>query len=340
MMGELLNLDVVTEPAYDWGTTAGLSLRMASRITGRNEVLVASTVCPTRLQEIRNLCQPAVMDNHIAIVLVDYDKDTGMMDQRDLRNKISSKTAAIYFENPSYLGFIEDQGMEIANVAKEHGALSVVGVDSISLGILKAPGDYGADIVCGENQGLGIHMLCGGGQAGFMAFRDEEVYVAECPLQLYSITKNNEGKFAYVEVMSEKTSYGARDKGKDWVGTSSGLWTIGAAVYLALMGPQGMREIGETIIQNANYGRQELGKIKGVKVLFKSTFKEFVLNFDTGKSVAEINEGLEAFKIFGGKDLRNEFPELGNSALYCITEIHRKRDIDKLVEALTEVLLK
>jgi len=342
MMGELLNMDVVTEPAYDWGTTAGLSIRMASRITGRNQVLIAATVGSDRLLQIKNLCQPPVMDNHITVNLVDYELKSGLMDLHNLKNKISDKTAAIYFENPSYLGFIEEQGEEISRIAKEHGALCIVGVDPISLGVLAPPADYGADIVCGENQPLGIHMLCGGGQAGFIAFRDEEAYVAECPLQLYSITETRkEGQFGYVEVRSEKTSYGARDKGKDWVGTSSGLWTIGAAVYLALMGPQGMREIGETIIQNANYARQKIGEIEGLKVYFKNTFKEFVVNYDgTGKTAAEINQALEAFQIFGGKDLTGEFPELGQSALCCVTEIHRKRDIDKLVMALKEVLKK
>ena len=339
MMGELLNMEVVTEPAYDWGTTAGLSIRMASRITGRNEVLIASTVGPERLLQINNLCQPEIMDNHIAVRMVHYDKCTGMLDMEDLRSKISHHTAAIYFENPSYLGIIEAQGAEISAIAKEYGALTIVGVDSISLGILNPPGDYGADIVCGENQSLGVHMLCGGSLAGFMSFRDEELYVAECPLQLYSITENAEGKYAFVEVLAEKTSYGARDKGKDWVGTSSGLWTIAAAVYLALMGPKGIQEIGETIIQNASYAKLRLGEVSGVKVLFQHSFKEFVINFDgTNKTVEEINKKLENFKIFGGKDLVKEFPELGNSALYCVTEIHRKKDIDKLVDALKEVL--
>lgn len=340
LLGELLNFDVVSESTYSWGNAAGLAIRMASRITGRNEVLIPKSICPDRLLEIKTLCQPENMENSIKIKLIEFDKESGLLDLQDLRNNISDKTAAIYFENPSYLGFIEEQGEEICKIVKDHGALSIVGVDPISLGIMAPPADYGADMACGEIQPLGIHMNCGGGQAGFIAFRDDDVYISECPLLIYSMVETEEeGQYAFTEIRSERTSYAARDKAKDWVGTASGLWTIGAGVYLALMGPQGMKETGETIIQNANFARKLINEIEGVKVLFNTTFKEFVVNFDgTGKTVAEINKALEDNGIFGGKDLTEDFPELGNSALYCITEVHTKQDIYKLVDALKEVL--
>jgi glycine dehydrogenase subunit 1 len=340
LLGELLNFDVVAEAIYDWGTAAGFAIRMAARITGRNEVLVPKSINPERLMTIQTLCQPEGMANSIKVKFVEFDQKSGMLDLNDLKNKISDKTAAIYFENPSYLGFIEYQGEEICKIAKSNGALSIVGVDPISLGVIAPPADYGADIACGELQPLGIHMYCGGGVAGFMAFHDDDVYISECPMLIYSmVPTEEEGQFAFTEIRSERTSYAARDKAKDWVGTASGLWTIGAGVYLSLMGPQGMREVGETIIQNANYARKLIGEIKGVKILFDNAFKEFVVNFDaTGKTVAEINKALEAHKIFGGKDISNEFTALGNSALYCVTEVHTKQDIHKLVDALKEVL--
>jgi len=139
--------------------------------------------------------------------------------------------------------------------------------------------------------------------------------------------------------MAERTSYGSRDQGKDWVGTASGLWTIGAAVYMALMGPQGFREVGETCIARSHYAAKLLGEIPGVEIKLSSHFfKEFVVNFDgTGKTVAEINERLLGHEIFGGKDLTAEFPELGQSALYCVTEYHDQADIEKLASAVKEV---
>ena len=341
LMAELLDIDAVSNPIYDWGDVAGRSIRMASRITGRNEVLLPDTICPMRLSEIRQLCQPDDMSNAIAVKLVEHDPETGLLDLEDLKAKISEKTAAVYFESPSYLGFIEDQGEDITKIAHAAGAQSIAGVDPISLGILTPPGSYGADIICGDLQPLGMHMLAGGGQSGFIAFRDEEAYIAECPLEIYSIMDTvKEGEFGFAEVRSERTSYGLRDKGKDWVGTASGLWTIGAAVYLSLMGPAGMREIGEVIIRKAAYTQKLLSGLPGVKGVFtQPSFKEFLVDFNgTGKTVAGINQGLKERKIFGGKDVSKEFPALGQCALYCVTEIHTENDIHRLYGALEEVL--
>jgi glycine dehydrogenase subunit 1 len=281
------------------------------------------------------------MSNAIAVRFVDYNPETGLMDLEDLKKKISEKTAAIYFENPSYLGFIEEQGEAITDIAHKHGALSIAGVDPISLGVLEPPGSYGADIICGDLQPLGIHMFAGGGQSGFIAFRDEEVYVAECPLEIYSIMDTiKEGEYAFAEVRAERTSYGSRDKGKDWVGTASGLWTIACAVYLSLMGPQGMREIGELIVKNARYAQMRLSTLPGAAIKFSQpNFKEFLVDFSgSGKTVAAINKALLGKKIFGGKDVSGEYPELGPCALYCVTEIHTKNDLDRLYDALQEVL--
>jgi len=340
MMGELVGMDVVAVPTYDWGASAGNAIRMASRITGRKEALVPKIISPRRLSIIRNFCQPALMPGHIDVELVNYDPETGMLDLEDLRNKISLKTAGVYFENPSYLGIIEAQGEEISKIAHKNGAESIVGIDPISLGVLAPPAEYGADIVCGEVQPLGIHMHCGGGLCGFIASRDEEKYVGEYPSLLISITDTQrEGEYAFGQCRYDRTSYVGRDKAKDWVGTSTALWSIVAAVYMALMGPSGMKEIGEAIIQKSHYVAKLLSEVQGIKILFSNFFKEFIVNFDgTGKTVYEINRDLLKHGIFGGKDITREFPELGSSALYCVTEIHTIEDLKKLANALAEVV--
>lgn len=336
MLAEMLDVDAVSEPIYDWGTAAGLSIRMASRLAGRNEVLIPCNVAPERLAQIRTLCQPEEMPNSIKVTMVDLDEKSGGICLKDLKAKLSDKTAAVYFEVPSFLGTVEKNAAAVSSLARSAGAQSVAGVDPISLGVICPPASYGADIICGDLQSVGMHMLCGGGQSGFIAFRDEADYLAECPLAIYTICETAvEGQYAYAEVLPERTSYEARDRAKDWVGTASGLWTIGAAVYMALMGPKGMREIGETILYNSNYAKQVIGEINGVKVLFDTAFKEFVVNFDDGgKSVKEVNEALKKRGIFGGLDITKDFPQLGNSALYCVTEIHTKQDIDRLAAAI------
>jgi glycine dehydrogenase subunit 1 len=337
MMGELLNMDVVNVPNYDGLQAAATSIRMASRITGRSEVLVSRTISSDKLSKIRDYCKPK-----ITIKLLDYDSKTGQLDLNYLDLGISSKTAAIYFENPSCLGFIEAHGNEISKIAHDHGTISIVGVDPISLGILAPPIEYGADIVCGDIQPLGMHMQFGGGHAGFIATRDEETYVMEYPSRLFGITSTSvEGEYGFGDVAFKRTSFALREGGKEFVGTAAALWGITAGVYLALMGPQGMRDLGEGIMQRSHYAMLQLSKIRGIKCpVFQSThFKEFVVNFDgTNKTVVEINKALLKRKIFGGKNLKNEFPELGNSALYCITEVHTKNDIDRLVDALREVV--
>jgi glycine dehydrogenase subunit 1 len=337
MMGELLNMDVVNVPTYDWLQAAATSIRMASRITGRREVLVSRTISADILSKIRDYCKP-----QIEVKLLDYDYETGQLDLNSLKVKISSKTAAVYFENPSYLGFIEAHGDEISKIAHDHGAICIVGVDPVSLGILTPPIEYGTDIVCGDLQPLGMHMQFGGGHAGFIATQDEEKYVMEYPSRLFGIAPTSvEGEYGFGDVAYERTSFALREEGKEFVGTATALWGITAGVYLALLGPQGMREIGEDIMQKSHYAMLQISKIRGVKCpVFQSThFKEFVVNFDDiGKTVEEINKALLRRKIFGGKDLTKEFPELGNSALCCVTEVHTKDDIDRLINALKEVV--
>ncbi len=356
MMGELLNMDVVNVPTYDGFQAVATSLRMACRLTGRREVLVAGTVSADLLSKVRDYCQP-----NIDVRLVDYDPATGQMNidnagrpQRRaqglslrsslhaLETLISDRTAAVFFENPSYLGFVETQGARIAEMAHEHGALCVVGADPISLGVLKPPADYGADIVCGDIQSLGMHMQFGGGNAGYIATRDEAAYVMEYPSRLFGIAPTCvPGEYGFGDVAYERTSFAIREEGNEWVGTAAALWGITAGVYLALMGPQGMREIGESIIARSRYAALALDALPGVKApLFAAPyFREFVVNFDdTGQTVVEINERLRARGIFGGKDLSGEFPELGQSALYCVTEIHTQADIDRLAHNIADVI--
>jgi glycine dehydrogenase subunit 1 len=276
------------------------------------------------------------------IRLIEHDPENGQLDLDALKAEISTQTAAVYIENPSYLGFVETQGDEIAHIAHENGALSVVAVDPISLGILTPPADYGADIVCGDIQPLGIHMQFGGGHGGFIATHDEERFVMEYPSRIFGIAPTRvPGEYGFGDVAYERTSFAVREEGKEWVGTAAALWGITAGVYLALMGPQGMVEIGEGIMARARYAMMQLDKLDGVTApLYRSPhFQEFVVNLDgTGQTVAKVNQALLARGIFGGKDLSLEFPALGQSALYCVTETHTQEDIDQLVASLEEVI--
>jgi glycine dehydrogenase subunit 1 len=184
-------------------------------------------------------------------------------------------------------------------------------------------------------------MWYGGGHGGFIATRDDPTFVMEFPSRLFGISSTIvEGEYGFGDVAYERTSFALREEGKEWVGTASALWGITAGVYLALMGPQGMVEIGEGIMQRTAYAIRKLSQVPGVRIPFSGIhFKEFVVDFNgTGQSVASIHKALLARGIFGGKDLSTEFPALGQCALYAVSEIHRQADIDRLAASLQEVL--
>jgi glycine dehydrogenase subunit 1 len=331
----------IPPPKSEYEVRSSITKVMAKNITSDEMLCFLGAGCwPHHVPAVcdeRNYC-----DRLMDVKLVDYDSETGLLDIEDLKSKISSNTAGVYIENPSYLGFIEPQGKEISEIAHDKGALSIVGVEPTSLGILTPPGEYGADIVIGESQPLGMHMSYGGALCGFIAYPAEPKFLQETPRGTSSLaTTEHEGVWSFVGIRSPRSMYTARERGTSFTGTGSALWGITAAVYMALMGPQGMQDLGEVIIEKSHYAMKLISEIKGVKTpLFNSThFEEFTVNFDdTGKTVKEVNKALLKNGIQGGKDVTKEFPELGSTALYCVTEIHAEEDLEKLANVLREVI--
>ena len=196
MMGELLNMEVVSVPTYDGLQAAATAICMAARITGRRQVLVAGAVNPEKLSKITDYCTPSV-----DISVTGFETGTGEINLDDLKSRLSSETAAIFIENPTYLGKIEPAGPQIADMAHQNDSLLITSVDPISLGVLSPPADYGADIVCGDIQPLGMHMQFGGGQAGFIATRDEEKFIMEYPSRLFGIAPTRvKGEYGFGDV--------------------------------------------------------------------------------------------------------------------------------------------
>ncbi|MGB9714346.1 MAG: aminomethyl-transferring glycine dehydrogenase subunit GcvPA [Candidatus Bathyarchaeales archaeon] len=340
MICELTDMDVANCSMYDWASALGEAARMASRVTGRREILVPKIIHPERAAALQVYCEPA----GINIKKVEYDGETGQLDLEDLRKKISKETAAVYIENPSYLGFVETQVDEISQETHKHGALYMVGVDPTSLGVIRSPGDYAADIVVGEAQPLGNFMNFGGPLLGIMACRDDMRLIRQMPGRIIGMTTTVDGsKQGFCMVLQTREQHIRRERATSNICSNEALCAVASAVYMALLGPEGMRGLGETIIYKANYAMKLLSKIAGLKTpVFKSVhFKEFTVNFDEiGLSVKEVNKRLLRRKIHGGKDISKEFPELGETALYCVTEIHSKSEIDRLAETLEEFSVK
>ncbi len=339
MMGELLDADVVSYPCYDGAQAVCSALRMALRLgqqEERDQLLVPDTMNPEIYSQLKEYTYGIAQ-----LVRIPHD-GTGGMDLQALEGALSPRTAAVFLENPSYLGGLQVNAAQIGRMAHGAGALFVVMPEVSSLGILEAPSAYGADITCGEIQPLGVHMQYGGGCAGFLAVAQEERLFQQIPTYLYGLCPTqNPGQFGWGRALNERCSHGSREKANEYFGTESGLWAIVAGVYLASLGPQGMRELGEHILQKTHYAIKVLSQVEGLQVNpFGGTpYQEFVVCFGPGgKTVAQVNRALLDYGIFGGKDLSKDFPELGQSALYCFSEITPASEIRRLAGALQEIL--
>jgi glycine dehydrogenase subunit 1 len=340
MMCELTAMDVSNCSMYDWASALGEAARMAARVTRRNEIVIPRIIHPERAATLHVYTESA----GITVRQVEYCGDSGHIDLDDLKSKISDKTAAVYVENPSYLGYVESQMDEIGREAHANDSLFVVGVDPTLLGIIKPPGEYGADIVVGEAQPLGNGMNFGGPLLGIMACRDDMTLIRQMPGRIIGLTTTQDNsRQGFCMALQTREQHIKREKATSNICTNEALCAVASAVYMALLGPEGFRRLGQTIMYKANYAIRLLSGLTGVKVpVFKSLhFKEFTVDFnETGLTVEEVNRSLLRRRVHGGKDVSSEFPELGQVALYSVTEIHSARDIERLKDCLGQILSK
>jgi len=277
----------------------------------------------------------------IKVVEVKNDNITGQIDLNDLESKITSKCAAAYLENPSHLGCLQTNAHDIAEIVHSNGALFVAGVDLISLGILKPPGEYGADIAIGEGQCLGNAMNYGGPLLGVFTCKGEEL-LRQMPGRIIGLTTTKDGKHrAYCMALQTREQHIRRERATSNICTNHALCALTATVYLSLMGASGMRELGMAILSKTQYAINELNRIKRIKVPLMQAqhFKEFTVNFsESGRKVRDLEGSLLTKGIQIGAPVTESIPELGETAVFSVTEIHSKEDIDKLCTAISEVL--
>ncbi|WP_449371763.1 aminomethyl-transferring glycine dehydrogenase subunit GcvPA [Arthrobacter psychrolactophilus] len=328
MMAEMLNMDVVNVPTYDGMQATATALAMAGRITGRSKVIVASEVNPDLLSKVNDY-----LLSHTELVFV--PTRNGAVDTDALAGLIDAATAAVWVQTPSYHGVLESAGQRIADLAHAAGALLVVGTDPITYGAITPPADWGADIVCGEIQSLGIHQWFGGGRGGFIAVHDDPKFIMEMPSRLFGLASTSvEGEYGFGDVAWDRTSFALREEGKEWVGTAAALWGIAAGVYLASMGPVGIAELGETVLARTAYAQAALSRIDGVKLSDSAAhFREFAIDLAaTGKTAAQVVTALRARDIEPGVVVGEHL------LLVCVTERITTAHIDTLASALTDFL--
>jgi glycine dehydrogenase subunit 1 len=334
---QLTAMDYANSSLYDWASALGEAARMATRATQRTEFLVPHHIHPDRLATLRTYSEPA----GIAIKEVRNDEDTGQIDLADLERKMTKDCSAVYVENPSYLGCVQTRVQEVAEIAHSRGALFVAGVDLTSLGLLKPPGEYGADIAIAEGQCLGGAMNYGGPLLGVFACKGERL-LRQMPGRIIGITTTKDKtQRAYCMVLQAREQHIRREKATSNICTNEALCALTAATYLSLLGAQGMKQLSEVILSKTYYAIRELSRLKALRVpLMKAPhFKEFTVNFDkTGRKVKELELALIKKGIQIGAPTTESIPELGQTAIFSFAETHSKEDIDALCAALREIL--
>ncbi|MFF2079716.1 aminomethyl-transferring glycine dehydrogenase subunit GcvPA [Kitasatospora sp. NPDC058162] len=324
LMAELLAVEVVNVPTYDGFQAAATALRMAGRATGRRRLLLVGDIDPDRLSRIRDY----VRGVHPVELLP--------ADPQAVRAALADGgCAAVYAQLTDHSGRVDPQLPGYVELAHAAGALAVVHVNPISLGVLAPPASFGADLTCGDLQPLGIHPSFGGGNAGFIGSADEPRLVAEYPSRLFGLTPTEvPGEYGFGDVAYERTSFALREEGKEWVGTAAALHGIAAGVYLALLGPHGMRELGQTVLANTAYARQRLARVPGVELAEPAAvhFADFTVRYTGGPTAAEVADGLLARGLHGGT------PAGRYEGRYCVTELHTQADLDHLADVIQELM--
>jgi len=328
MICQLAGLEVANASLYDGSTAMVEAVLMAERVTRRKKVLLAGCIHP----EYR-----AVLDTYLKhlgmTVEVVPETDSGAADPEQIRSRMSDQTAVVVTQNPNFLGIIEPL-QAIGEVAHQAGALyAVVVTEAISLGLLRAPGELGADIVCGEGQSLGVPVNFGGPYLGFMATRDQ--FKRNMPGRIVGQTADSKGRRGFVLTLATREQHIRREKATSNICTNTGLCALMATIFMTLVGKQGLREMALQSYHKAHYLQAQLAGLGGFNNPYSGKFfNEFVV--DVPGDAAELQRALLAQGIVAGLPLSRYFPKRKHSLLLCATERNCRQEVDRLVELLKQ----
>ncbi len=328
---ELTGMDVANSSMYDWGTALGEAGRMALRVTRRHRILVGKNTSPERLRILNTYCAPAGAQ----IDLIDLDKKSGMIDLQSLESKLDDQTAAVYFENPNFLGIIEETVEDISSKVHSRGALVLTGVDPSTLGVMKPPGKYGADIVVGDGQPLGVYPNFGGPLIGIFATKMDPQLLRQMPGRLIGLThqKDNPNRRGYVMVLQTREQHIRRENATSNICTNEALFALAVSIFLATMGPKGMEELGEHMLAKAHYAQRRLQE-EGLEAPYFTGPFFGELSLRTNLNSQELSKKLASQGILGGLPLGRFYKEFQNISLFSFNETHTLEDIERLVSSL------
>ena len=320
---ELTAMDVSNASGYDGTTVAADACYVAKHATGRSRIVVTEATNPQVRQVVKTYAPGFGLD------VIEVPHEGGVTDPGMLK-EAARDAAAVIFQTPNFFGCLED-APDLAAAANENGAMAIAHVDPISLGVLEAPGNYGCAMAIGEGQPAGNAMSYGGPHYGFLAARSD--FIRRLPGRIVGETVDTEGERGYVLTLQTREQHIRREKATSNITTNQTLLALAGLVHLSLLGPEGLRELGETCMALAGYAKERLAAA-GLELAFpdRATFKEFAVH--TGRNAREALADARAKGVYAGYPLGRDYPGLDDALLVAVTEKRTVDEIDRLAEAL------
>ncbi len=321
---ELTGMDVSNASGYDGTTVAADACFVAKHATGKSKIVVTEATNPQVRQVIKTYAPG------FGLEVVEVPHEEGVTDPSRLR-AVARDAAAVIFQQPNFFGILEN-APELAASAHDAGAMPIAHVDLVSLGVLEAPGNYGCAMAIGEGQSAGNAMSYGGPHYGFLASRSE--FIRRLPGRIVGETVDAAGDRGYVLTLQTREQHIRREKATSNITTNQTLLALAGLVHLSLLGPLGLRELGETCMALAGYARERLAAA-GLEPVFpgKATFKEFAVR--TGRPAREALTAARAQGVYAGYPLGRDYSGLDDALLVAVTEKRTVEEIDRLAEALS-----
>jgi glycine dehydrogenase subunit 1 len=330
MMAMLTGMDIANSSLYDGGTAAAEGILLALRKSRKKKILVAANIHPEYIE----IMATYVKHLDFEMEMISFHPDTGKLNLDELKQKMNEDIGGFIFQSPNFLGVVED-GCGISDIVHQHKAYSVqVVAEAMSMAFLTSPGDNCVDIVVGEAQSFGLPLAFGGPYLGFMAAKSE--FLRQMPGRLVGETVDSEGKRGYVLTLSTREQHIKRERATSNICTNQAWCAFRAGIYLATMGREGLRRVAKINHLNTAYFVNEIAQIPHVKIKYQRDFYNEVI-LEVQGSADDFLQKMETRQILAGIPLHWFYPEWKSHILMNFTEIHKKSDIDRLVQAIGEI---